>query len=162
MIDRQEFEDLCLPSYGRVLHLCERWLGCRSRAEELTQETFLRAFQNRAGFRGEASVSTWLYRIAQRLCLDASRKKAPPQVDWPDREMVDEAGQHSLQVRLTSLALLSRVSERNRAILILRAGLELSYSEISAVLEIPPNQVGVYLQRARAEAAAVARQEGIL
>lgn len=162
MIDRQEFERLCLPSYGRVLHLCERWLGCRSRAEELTQETFLRAYQNRAGFRAEASVSTWLYRIAQRLCCDATRKKALPQVDWPEREPADQAGQEAQRARLASLALLSRLSERSRGILILRAGLELSYAEISTVLEIPLNQVGVYLQRARAEAAAVARQEGIL
>ncbi|MBS2036938.1 RNA polymerase sigma factor [bacterium] len=161
-MDREEFERLCLPCYAKVLHLCERWLGCPSRAEEVAQETFLRAYRARSSYRGQASVSTWLYRIAQRLCWEVARKRAPTALELPQFEVVDEAAQQAQQARLTSLALLSRLSQRSRSLLILRAALELSYAEIAEVLEIPINQVGVYLQRARAEATSLARQEGIL
>ncbi len=156
-----EFEKECLPCYGRVLHLCERMMGSRAQAEELAQDTYLRAFQKRSTFRGESSVSTWVLRIAYRLCLDSS-KRQQRQVAWPEHEVVDETAQRAEHARLYSLALLSRLSERSRSVLILKAGLELSYAEIGRVLDLPVNQVGVYLQRARKEALQIARAEGLL
>jgi RNA polymerase sigma-70 factor (ECF subfamily) len=161
MIDRQEFERACMPSYGRVLQLCERMLGHRQQAEEVTQETFLRAFEKRSSFRGEAQVGTWLLSIAHRLCLDTGRRQQR-QSPWDPKELPDLAQQRAEQARLLSHTLLSRLSERSRSLLILRAALELSYAEVASVLEIPVNQVGVYLQRARSEAAQVAREEGML
>lgn len=156
-----EFERECLPCYGRVLHLCERMVGSRAQAEELAQDTYLRAFQKRLTFRGESSVSTWVLRIAYRLCLD-SCKRQQRQLAWPEGEVVDEAAQRAEQARLYSLAVLSRLSERSRSVLILKAGLGLSYAEMARVLDLPANQVGVYVQRARKEALQIARAEGLL
>ena len=60
---------------GLLVH-CYRFLGSYHDAEEATQETFLRAWRGRGGFRGEASVKTWLYRIATRVCLDQLRRRS--------------------------------------------------------------------------------------
>jgi len=161
MTERQDFERAFLPSYGRVLSLCERMLGHRQQAEELAQETFLRAYEKRSSFRGEAQAGTWLLSIAYRLCVDAARRQQR-QGPWPQKELVDQSQLRAETARQLSQSLLARLTERSRSLLILRAALQLSYAEIALVLEIPANQVGVYLQRARSEAAQVAREEGLL
>lgn len=159
MVAQSDFERACLPCYGRVLHLCQRMLGSRALAEELAQDTYLKAFEKRASFRGESSVATWVLSIAHRLCLDQIRK--------PTRELlVQEPRENPVAcpepARLESQELLNRLSPRSRSLLILRAGLELSYAEIGRILEMPVNQVGVYLQRARKEALEIARAEKML
>lgn len=58
-----------------VVLLCYRFLGSIAEAEEAAQETALRAWRGRASFRGEASLRTWLHRIATRVCLDLLRQR---------------------------------------------------------------------------------------
>lgn len=55
--------------------LCYRMTGSLHDAEDLTQEVLLRAWQGRAAFRGDAAVTTWLYRVATNLCLDFLRRR---------------------------------------------------------------------------------------
>jgi RNA polymerase sigma-70 factor, ECF subfamily len=59
-----------------IVLLCYRFLGSLHDAEEAAQETALRAWRGRGTFRGEASVRTWLHRIATRVCLDALAGRA--------------------------------------------------------------------------------------
>jgi RNA polymerase sigma-70 factor (ECF subfamily) len=67
-----------------VVLLCYRFLGSIAEAEEAAQETALKALRGRASFRGEASLRTWLHRIATRVCLDMLRqrrgRRLPPDV----------------------------------------------------------------------------------
>lgn len=67
-----------------VVLLCYRFLGSLAEAEEAAQETALRAWRGRDAFRGEASLRTWLHRIAARVCLDLLRtrraRRLPPDV----------------------------------------------------------------------------------
>lgn len=66
-----------LEPYRRELHLhCYRLMGSLDDAEDLVQETMLRAWQRYASFTGAASLRTWLYTIATNVCLDALRKRA--------------------------------------------------------------------------------------
>ena len=58
-----------------VVLLCYRFLGSLSEAEDAAQEAALRAWRARAQFRGQASLRTWLHRIAARVCLDQVRRK---------------------------------------------------------------------------------------
>jgi RNA polymerase sigma-70 factor, ECF subfamily len=58
-----------------IVLLCYRFLGSIAEAEEAAQETALRAWRGRAAFRGDASVRTWLHRIATRVCLDMLRHR---------------------------------------------------------------------------------------
>jgi len=85
-----------------VILLCYRFLGSIHEAEEAAQETALRAWRGRAAFRGDASLRTWLHRIATRVCLDTlgrrSRRVLPADLhrpadplDPPDRRPSDIA-----------------------------------------------------------------------
>jgi RNA polymerase sigma-70 factor (ECF subfamily) len=75
--DASEFTSLIEP-YRRELHLhCYRMLGSLHEAEDMVQETMLRAWQHFNSFKGQASLSTWLYRIATNACLDALKKHLP-------------------------------------------------------------------------------------
>jgi len=74
--------------YRRQLHVhCYRMLGSVEDAEDLVQETLLRAWRGRAGFEGRSQFPTWLYRIATNACLNAleraSRRVLPPDVPMP-------------------------------------------------------------------------------
>ena len=75
--ERSEFSSL-IEQYRQELHLyCYRLLGSLHDAEDLVQETMLRAWQHGDTFRGQSSLRTWLYRIATNVCLDALKKHQP-------------------------------------------------------------------------------------
>src|SRR5262245_15836544 len=68
--DPRAFEELVIAHQHRVFGVALRMLGSRAEAEEAAQEVFLRAHQAITDFRGDAKLSTWLYAIASRLCLN--------------------------------------------------------------------------------------------
>jgi len=68
--DPRAFEDLLRAYQHRVFGVALRMLGNRAEAEEVAQEVFLRVHKAIDDFRGEAKLSTWLYAIASRLCLN--------------------------------------------------------------------------------------------
>ena len=75
--DLSEFSSLIEP-YRQELHLyCYRLLGSLHDAEDLVQETMLRAWQYGDTFKGQSSLRTWLYKIATNVCLDALKKRQP-------------------------------------------------------------------------------------
>ena len=75
------FEDLFITHQGRVYALCLRMTSDPSRAEDLTQDTFVRAWQKLGTFRAESSFSTWLHRIAVNTVLTELRSQG----HWNDR-----------------------------------------------------------------------------
>ncbi len=156
---------------------CYRMLGSLSDAEDLAQETFLRAWKARDRFEGRASVRTWLYRIATNACLDVlarrPRRVLPDQLGpagepdgpiaaadlpWlepcPDR-LLDEAGPDAAVVEretieLAYLAAVQYLPPRQRAALVLRDVLGWSAKETADLLETSVASANSALQRARA------------
>jgi RNA polymerase sigma-70 factor (ECF subfamily) len=157
---------------------CYRMVGSASDAEDLVQETYLRAWRSYADFERRASVRSWLYRIATNVCLTARQARrirtlpsglaAPYDGDRPPTEVADAAWLEPLpdawlapedpaglviareSVRLALIASLQYLPARQRAILILREMLAFSAAETADVLGTTTAAVKSGLQRARA------------
>ncbi len=68
--DVRAFERIYRSHVGRIYSVCVRMVGDRARAEELTQDVFVRAWEKLATFRGESAFSTWLHRLAVNVVLN--------------------------------------------------------------------------------------------
>jgi RNA polymerase sigma-70 factor (ECF subfamily) len=169
--DEAAFGEL-VQRHRRELHLhCYRMTGSFDEAEDLVQETFLRAWRKRDSFEGGPGFRAWLYRIATNACLDAlrsSRRRVSTvqsfaEVPWlqpyPDR-LLDELAPSDAQpdavvvaretIELTYLAVIQLLPPRQRAVVILRDVLDWSAAETAAMLEMSVAAANSALQRARA------------
>ena len=138
----------------RYLH---RLCGSIDQAEELTQETFVRAYTGLLTFRGDCSVATWLFRIARNTYLNSLRRPSPTRIDTDELLAIPDMAGASDPVRqyaaveqrgLIALAL-AQLPEQQRSVLLLRDAEGLAYVEIADVLGISLSAVKVNLFRAR-------------
>ena len=88
--DRQAFERLYRQHVNRVFSLCARMVGDRLRAEELTQDVFVRAWEKLRLFRGESAFGTWLHRLTVNVVLNARKSDGRRQARFEESD--DEAG----------------------------------------------------------------------
>lgn len=132
-----------------------RTVGDRGTAEDLAQETFLRALRSAPLFRGESSLRTWLFAIARVTLADHIRRKRPehpvPIDDRPARDRADAAS--DIGAVLGSLPVIAR------EVLVLCDVLGFAPTETAQILGIEPNAVRVRLHRARARFREVYRDE---
>jgi RNA polymerase sigma-70 factor (ECF subfamily) len=88
--DRSAFERLYRDNVNRVYSLCTRMVSDRERAEELTQDVFVRAWEKLHLFRGESSFSTWLHRLTVNLVLNARKSEGRQRSRYDETD--EEAG----------------------------------------------------------------------
>jgi len=165
------FERLVGERSGDVYALLYRLTADVEEARDLTQETFLRAFQSIARFRGEADLKTWLYRIAINQARNRwrwwrrRRRDATVSLDAPDNRREQTLGSslanagapnpeletlaHEREAKLTEA--LHSLRHSYREAVILRDVQGLSYEEIAAALEISIGTVKSRLSRGRLE-----------
>jgi RNA polymerase sigma-70 factor (ECF subfamily) len=143
-------------------------------AEDLVQETYLRAWRSRNTFEGRASVRTYLYRIATNVCLTALQQRArramPSDLSAPDQQWLqpipdallgtatDPADliQARTGIRLAFIAALQHLPPIRRAALILRDVLSWPAADVAEALNTTPAAVNSALLRARTQIARVA------
>jgi len=163
------FETLIARYQTSVFNLVYRMLGNREEAEDLAQEVFITVFKQIDRFRGEASLATWIYRIASNHCINrrkylARRKHYDKKSlsDYGDREPLgdgrpgvagdmprpDEMAEGLEMERLIQQAI-SALDEDHRLILVLRDVQNLSYEEIGTITGLAAGTVKSRLHRAR-------------
>jgi RNA polymerase sigma-70 factor (ECF subfamily) len=183
MSSDDDFAALAEPFRPELLAHCYRMLGSIHDAEDLVQETYLRAWRGFARFEGRSSVRRWLYKIATMACLTALETRtlrplpsglgAPsddhrvavaarePSVAWlqpaPDALVgADDPAVVAVRrtgVRLAFIAALQLLSARQRAVLTLRDVLAFRTAEVAAMLGTTTAAVDSALRRARARLA---------
>lgn len=141
--DRRAFTELMRKYQERVYWVVRRIVGDHDDADEVTQETFVKAYVGLGDFRGDASFYTWIYRIAVNLSLNTIRKRQVlnylrdssvlsrllPLGEDPVREVEFR----DLQSRLEKAV--AQLPEKQRAVFVLRHYEEMPYEEISQVLK---------------------------
>jgi len=158
--DQDAFARLVQRYQRRIFNLVYRMLQQYEEASEITQETFLAAWQGLPSFRGDARFATWLYRIAYNCALkqletrkrdralqaalqaeqalegEDTYKRADAQIDEHERQAF--VHEH-----------LSRLPAKYRAVLILRHLQDMTYEEMAEILTMPVGTIKTHLFRAR-------------
>jgi RNA polymerase sigma-70 factor, ECF subfamily len=143
--DRDAFGILVGRHQHHVYKLCYRFVGNHEDASDLAQDVFIRAYRGLKTFKGQASLGTWLYRIAVNVCLNKVGATTPrpealdplllkndQRITAPD-ESASEAmlrDERAGQVR----AAIAKLPRKQRATLILRVYHELPHNEIAGIL----------------------------
>jgi RNA polymerase sigma-70 factor (ECF subfamily) len=172
------------PHRRELLAHCYRMTGSLHDAEDLVQETYLRAWKAYSGFKGQSSLRTWLYRIATNTCLTSlegrQRRPLPAGLGGPSANATDDlVERHEVawleplpdgdddpadpsvivggreSVRLAFIAALQHLSPRQRAVLVLRDVLQWKAAEVADAIGASTAAVNSLLQRARAQLEAV-------
>jgi RNA polymerase sigma-70 factor, ECF subfamily len=149
----------------RVYGFVKKMVPTGEDAEDITQEVFIRAFQNYERFDDRASVRTWLFRIAYNLCVDRSRKQnrrlkevslnisseIEEQFDVPDERWQPDRILEDTEFRSRIELAIEQMSEKLRSVLLLHDREDLSYEEIAETLKIPVGTVKSRLFLARGQ-----------
>ncbi|GLV58659.1 hypothetical protein KDH_54890 [Dictyobacter sp. S3.2.2.5] len=141
-----------------VQNLAYRMLGNITEAEDVTQETFVRAYTQLATYKSAHKFSTWLLSIASHLAIDQLRRRrflALPLDDVPFLEWIVDVGVSPEQSALHGeqqdeiQTYLQRLPAKYRAVIVLRYWYDFSYEEIANALKLTPALVKARLHRAR-------------
>jgi RNA polymerase sigma-70 factor, ECF subfamily len=175
----EAFRELVEPHRRALQAHCYRMLGSLHEAEEVVQETLLRAWRRLDSYAGRASFGAWLYGIATNACLDSARRArvlpsavvepddpnrdpAPPRSDvawlepYPDRLLEPGALLEQREsVRLAFVAALQHLPPKQRAVLLLRDVVGWTAQEVADLLGGSTDAVHTALQRARATVATI-------
>jgi RNA polymerase sigma-70 factor (ECF subfamily) len=157
--DPRAFEELVIAQQHRVYGVALRMLGNAAEAEEVAQETFLRAYRGMAEFRGESTLATWLYAIASRLALNrlgsGERRftrhgdDALAQVANGRSDPAETAAQSEMELALHRA--IAELADERRIAIVLRDLEGLSYEEIAQALDLPLGTVRSRIHRARTD-----------
>ena len=147
-----------LDRYGQqVFVLVDRIVSCQEDAEELTQDVFLKAFQQLSSFKAESSFSTWIYRIATNVAISAVRKKRNDVLRLDDSvfanlsdTQVDEALEDDSEEQMERLQqAMNQLEADERALITLYYLEEKPLAEVAFILEITEGNAKVKLHRIR-------------
>jgi len=167
--DRPAFGQLVEVYQDKIYGYVSRMLGDPDEAEDVAQETFVRAYRSLPHFRGAASFHTWLYRIASNLAIDVARRNRRQStgdfsLDEPleseegdyEREIADESGSPEQLTQRREMQELVRqavaeLPEKLRAVVVLYELQGESYEDIAEILGCPLGTVKSRLFNARSQ-----------
>jgi RNA polymerase sigma-70 factor, ECF subfamily len=166
--DERAWEELVDATADDIFRMAVSFTRHRGEAEDLTQEVFLKLWQNLHRYTTDSSFRAWAFRVARNLFVDAYRRSRDQRrATWVDPEFLEllPGGEdpHTRAVRRQRLEMaksaLERLPEELAQLILLRDFADWSYEELAEELELPLGTIKSRLNRARRElAAAVALQ----
>jgi len=162
--DKSAFDLLVRKYQNKIAKLISRYVYDHSEVEDVTQETFIKAYRAISGFRGESAFYTWLYRIAintaKNYLVSQGRRLPNSGLNSDEAEANEESGnlreiatpEHSAltgEIAETVISAMRALPEDLRTAITLREIDGLSYDEIAAVMDCPIGTVRSRIFRAR-------------
>jgi len=155
--DERCFEELVAKHTRGVLNLVYRYLGDASRAEDVSQDIFVKVYRARMKYEPKAKFSTWLYRIAVNHCLNEIRaRKSQPSLAAPINDLLEEPEGENPDARMSRSELQQAVKaaidalpENQRMAVILARYEDMSYDEIADTMGMSLEAVKSVLFRAK-------------
>jgi RNA polymerase sigma-70 factor (ECF subfamily) len=138
---RDAFDVIVERHRRAVYQVCYRFVNNHEDASDLAQDAFVRAWKGIANFKGQAALSTWLYRIAVNVCLNRVGAKRPVNEPIDSSELFEdtriEGAQHAMIREQRAAAVRKAIAglpDKQRATLILRTYHDMSHQQIADVL----------------------------
>lgn len=163
MQNEANFEQLVRDHQAMVFRTLARLTGRGASLEDLAQDVFLRLFRALPTFRGEAQIATYLYRIAVNVAQDEWKRRRrvdrthvslsdetscwEERLEHPGAGAAEQLGERELQLLVEEH--LMKLSEKERAVLVLYHQEEQSYVQIALALQMPIGTVRTLLHRGR-------------
>jgi RNA polymerase sigma-70 factor, ECF subfamily len=151
--DAAAFEQLYRAHVGRIYALCLRMVADASRAQSLTQDAFVRAWQQLGAFRHESAFGTWLHRLAVNVVLNdlrSERRRSARFLTTDDLELFEGNGREpSPDTGMDLEAGISSLPPQARSVMVLYDIEGYTHDEIGAAMGIAPGTSKAHLHRAR-------------
>lgn len=132
--DSDAAELLIRRYYSSILRYCRWHCPDMETAEDLTQETFIRLFRHLDNYKARGCFKAWLYTIANRLCIDESRKTSFSPLEEQDFPTTDDSRLRRIEDHEQIIGLLRFLSPEQKEAILLRFEEELSFSEIAKIM----------------------------
>lgn len=153
--DDGAFEELFRRNQRRVFSIALNFFGGNKQtAEDITQQAFIKLYRGLDLFRGDAKVSTWLYRVTINLCIDeqkrGSRFRFIRDLFGPEGSEPEEAGDDTaarMEISDEVRKAVSEIKPEFRVPIVLKHVEGLSYSEMAEILEVPEGTIASRLSR---------------
>lgn len=150
------FRRLVEKHHALVFSVVRGIMGQRDEVEDVVQEIFIKIYRNLSGYRGEARLSTWIYRIARNEALNA-RSRFRPHTEPLEESSALVSGEAGPEERFERARtkrlledLLAALDDQQRIAIELRYLGEQSYAEIAEIMDIPIGTVKTHIHRAKA------------
>lgn len=173
--DTNAFEHLVLANQKNVYNLALKMTRNEDDALDLSQDAFVKAFQQLSAFRGDSRFSVWMYRLTYNLCIDFIRKKSKQSTvsldyqdddnevssfEIPDLRNLPEDSAVRKEMRKTIEQSIDGLTMDHREVLVMREITGLSYDEIAETLKISVGTVKSRLARARMKVVETLKEQG--
>ena len=158
--DSRAFEELIAPHEGRIYAIALRMMGNHEDAQDCAQDAMIHIYRSLGSFRGQSTLSTWVYRVTTNTCLDElRRRKSRRQTSleslveegWSPTDAGDTPEMHALQTEKQSAlnAAIQSLPPDMRAAIVLRDIKGFSYDEIAEILDANVGTIKSRISRGR-------------
>lgn len=131
--DEDAAEALIRRYYGSIMRYCRFWCGSADKAEDLAQETFLKLLRSLEKYQGRGKFKSFLYTIADHLCVDESRKVRLYPLEEDAGLACEQDELRRLEDRAAVEKLLGALSPEQRRAVVLRYAEQLSFRQIAQI-----------------------------